>query len=73
MIEELQTAWESKCDNPCFAMYRSAIKDGLVKLNKYYSRFDEKPAYILSLGMLLVITTIFFSDIDLQYYILISS
>jgi hypothetical protein len=52
-IEELQTAWESKRDNPKFGTYRTAINDGLAKLNKYYSRFDEKPAYILALGMFL--------------------
>ena len=57
MIEELQTAWEAKHDNPRFAVYRTAIKDGLMKLNKYYSRFDEKPAYILALGMLILITS----------------
>jgi len=33
--------------------YRTAIDDGLAKLNKYYSRFDEKLAYILALGMAL--------------------
>jgi hypothetical protein len=49
-IEELQTAWEAKRDNVRFAKYRTAINDGLAKLNKYYSRFDEKPAYILALG-----------------------
>jgi hypothetical protein len=52
-IEELQTAWEAKCANPRFAVYQTAINDGLAKLNKYYSRFDEKPAYILALGMLI--------------------
>ena len=52
-IEELQTSWEAKCDNIRFRKYRDAIKDGLAKLAKYYSRFDEKPAYILTLGMLL--------------------
>lgn len=48
-IEELQTAWEAKRDDPQFAIYRNAIVDGLAKLNKYYSRFDEKPSYILAL------------------------
>jgi hypothetical protein len=28
-----------------------AINDGLTKLNKYYSWFDEKPAYVITLGM----------------------
>lgn len=49
-IEELQTAWEEKRDNPQYAIYKPAINDGLAKLNKYYSKFDEKPNYILSLS-----------------------
>jgi hypothetical protein len=57
-IEELQTAWEAKRGNPRFAVYKTAIDDGLAKLNKYYSRFDEKPAYVLALGMLILITSI---------------
>jgi hypothetical protein len=48
-IEELQTAWETKRDDPKYAIYKPAINDGLAKLNKYYSRFDEKPAFILAL------------------------
>ncbi|KAF8236929.1 hypothetical protein L208DRAFT_1249650 [Tricholoma matsutake] len=48
-IEELQTAWEAKPNNPRYVTYQTAISDGLAKLNKYYSRFDEKPAYILAL------------------------
>jgi hypothetical protein len=48
-IEELQTAWEAKRDDPQYALYKDAINDGLSKLNKYYSRFDEKPSYILAL------------------------
>jgi hypothetical protein len=27
------------------------INDGLEKLNKYYSWFDEKPMYVIALGM----------------------
>jgi hypothetical protein len=51
-IEELLTAWEAKRGNPRFAVYQTAINDGLAKLNKYYSRFDDKPAYVLALGKL---------------------
>jgi hypothetical protein len=46
-----KTAWEEKHDNPQYALYKAAINNGLVKLNKYYSWFDEKPSYILALGM----------------------
>jgi len=51
-IEELQTAWEAKQDDDHFSAYWTAINNGLVKLNKYDSQFDEKPTYILALGML---------------------
>ena len=50
VIEELQTAWEAKHNNPKYLTYKTAINDGLAKLNKYYSQFDEKPTYILALG-----------------------
>jgi hypothetical protein len=55
-IEELQTPWEAKRDNPCYVTYRTAINDRLSKLNKYYSQFDEKPAYIIALGISCSIT-----------------
>jgi hypothetical protein len=48
-------AWEAKHDNPHFAVYQTAINNGLAKLNKYYSRFDEKPVYILALGTMISI------------------
>jgi len=51
-IEALQTAWEAKCDDPHFAIYYDAINEGLTKLQKYYSQFDEKPSYVLALGKL---------------------
>lgn len=33
-----------------YAMYHNAINDGLEKLKKYYSCFDQKLSYILALG-----------------------
>jgi len=51
-IEELQSMWEAKANNPEFTLYHNAIEDGLIKLRKYYSRFDNKPAYVLGLGKL---------------------
>jgi hypothetical protein len=53
ILEELQTAWEAKRDSDQFALYEAAINDGLRKLQKYYSRMDSKPAYILALGLFL--------------------
>lgn len=50
VIEELQTAWEVKCNNQKYDLYHAAIDDGLEKLKKYYSRFDQKPSFILALS-----------------------
>jgi len=50
VIEELQTAWEAKCDSPKYTLYHNVINDGLNKLNKYYSCFDQKPSFVLALG-----------------------
>jgi hypothetical protein len=49
-IEALQSAWEAKHDDRRFAIYYDAINEGLAKLQKYYSQFDEKPSYVLALG-----------------------
>ncbi|KAH8996265.1 hypothetical protein EDB92DRAFT_1764292, partial [Lactarius akahatsu] len=49
VLEDLQSAWETKLKEPQFEIYHKAIRDSLAKLKKYYCRFDEKPACILAL------------------------
>lgn len=49
----MQTAWEDKQNLERFALYKDAIDAGLSKLQKYYSRIDTKPVFILALGMFL--------------------
>ena len=53
-LEELQTEWEKKRDSARFALYKNTIKDGLGKLQKYYSRMDSKPSFVLALGLFLL-------------------
>ncbi|KIK91631.1 hypothetical protein PAXRUDRAFT_149065, partial [Paxillus rubicundulus Ve08.2h10] len=50
-LKELQTAWESKGENPKYTLYKGAICSGLCKIAKYYNRLDDKPVYIHVLGM----------------------
>lgn len=50
-FEELQTTWESKLTQPKYALYQHAIERGLAKLGKYYNKFDDKPVFVLALGM----------------------
>jgi hypothetical protein len=68
-IEELQTAWETKRTKQSFALYHDALEDGLNKIKKYYTRFDEKPAYIIALGtccvLLLILITHYCSSSSL--------
>jgi hypothetical protein len=53
VLEELQTSWEDKQKSERFALYKDAINAGLSKLQKYYSRIDMKPVFILALGTFL--------------------
>ncbi|KAF9016920.1 hypothetical protein BDP27DRAFT_1251621, partial [Rhodocollybia butyracea] len=48
-LETLLTQWENKLVDPHFELYHPALEAGLAKFRKYYEKFDEKPAYILSL------------------------
>ena len=49
-LEELQTAWEKRRDDPKYALYEDALSAGLDKLKKYYFWLDEKPSLVLALG-----------------------
>ena len=49
-LEELQTAWEKKHDNPKYTLYKDALSKGPEKIRKYYSQLDDKPSFMLVLG-----------------------
>lgn len=49
-FEELQTAWENKLNSATFELYHEGIRNGLEKIRKYYSKFDEKPVFVLALS-----------------------
>jgi hypothetical protein len=49
-IEELLTAWENKANSQKYAVYAPGLQKGIDKIRKYYSKFDQKPSYILALG-----------------------
>ena len=50
VFEGLQTAWEEKHKSPKYTSYNAALTHVLDKIKKYYSKFDEKDVYVLSLG-----------------------
>ncbi|KIK79669.1 hypothetical protein PAXRUDRAFT_16219 [Paxillus rubicundulus Ve08.2h10] len=48
-FEELQTSWEVKLDVLHYMLYKDAIQQGLMKIGKYYNKFNDKPVYVLAL------------------------
>ncbi|KAH9853410.1 hypothetical protein C2E23DRAFT_711976, partial [Lenzites betulinus] len=48
-LETLCTRWEKKLHKMKYSLYHPAIRRGLEKLNKYYTRLDHTNVYILSL------------------------
>ncbi|KAF7770801.1 hypothetical protein Agabi119p4_6775 [Agaricus bisporus var. burnettii] len=53
LMDQLKHQWENRRDGvdtyARFSIYSSAIQDGLNKIEKYYSKFSKKPAYLLAL------------------------
>jgi hypothetical protein len=49
-FEALQTAWKTKLASGHYSVYHDTLHDGLEKLHKYYNKFDQKPAFHLTLG-----------------------
>lgn len=50
-VENLLTLWEEKRADPRYAIYVTALDKGIDKINKYYRKLDQKPAYILGMRM----------------------
>ncbi|OJT06528.1 Zinc finger BED domain-containing protein RICESLEEPER 2 [Trametes pubescens] len=48
-LESLCTKWENKLDDAKYALFHSAIRRGLDKLGKYYTKLDNSEVYVLSL------------------------
>lgn len=53
-LESLCTKWENKLDDAKYALFHSAIRRGLDKLGKYYTKLDNSEVYVLSLCALLI-------------------
>ncbi|KAF8993036.1 hypothetical protein BDZ89DRAFT_973135 [Hymenopellis radicata] len=47
--EKLLKQWTTKRKDPRFELYYPAIDAGIAKFEKYYSKFDLKPSYILAM------------------------
>lgn len=43
--------WEQKRNMPKYVLYKAAIEKALNKVGKYYRKMDNKPVYVLTLGV----------------------
>ena len=50
-IEDLMSKWEDKLNDNEFAPFHDALHNGIAKIQKYYCKFNDKPALILALHM----------------------
>jgi hypothetical protein len=50
-LKQLQSAWEKKASNPKYTIYKDGLDDGLNKIITYYTKCDNKPTNILSIGV----------------------
>lgn len=62
LMDQLKHQWENWQDGvdtyARFSIYSSAIQDGLNKIEKYYLKFSNKPAYLLALSMFQILSSI---------------
>jgi hypothetical protein len=49
-----------------YSLYKGALDDGLTKIGKYYSRLDQKPAFVLALGKLGFVNCLIYLTSNLQ-------
>ncbi|KZS88169.1 hypothetical protein SISNIDRAFT_418509 [Sistotremastrum niveocremeum HHB9708] len=50
-VEELLTQWESKLEEEDYEDYREGLTDAIAKVRKYYCKYDDKPAIVLSMAI----------------------
>lgn len=50
-------------EDPEYKPYEKGLLDAVDKLRKYYCKFDQKPAYVLSLSTLFYIPLADFTDL----------
>jgi hypothetical protein len=50
-LEALYKAWSSRADRPKYQPFAPAIHAASTKIDKYYERTTESPAYIMSMSM----------------------
>ena len=44
----LTACWEAKASDPKYTLFHDALKAGLKKIRKYYTKMDDTRAYVLS-------------------------
>jgi hypothetical protein len=51
-LEALHRAWSSRAERPKYARFSLALKAAYTKIDEYYEKTTESPAYILAMSAL---------------------
>lgn len=51
IVESYVSIWEQKRNMLKYVLYKAAIEKALNKVSKYYRKMDNKPVYVLTLGV----------------------
>ena len=51
-LEALHKAWSSRADRSKYAPFATALHVACTKIDKYYEKTTDSPAYIMAMGML---------------------
>ena len=55
-LEALHKAWSSRAKRPKYQVFAEALQAGCLKIDEYYERTTNSPAYIIAMGMSLFIS-----------------
>ena len=54
-LETLHRAWSSRVERPKYAWFASALKAAAAKLDEYYEKTTDSPAYIMAMCSLFIL------------------
>jgi len=61
-LEALYRAWSSRAERPKYELFAPALRAAYEKVDEYYEKTTESPAYIMSMSMDLVLTLLPVTD-----------
>jgi len=58
-LEALHKAWSSRAERPKYALFSLALAKACEKVDQYYEKTTDSPAYIMAMCMLSILSIVF--------------